>query len=624
MKRLLFACLLLLPTTAFSRVLIIDPSGTSASNQAEIRRQLGWITGILHTFNAPYDVVSWKAVRTDWLRREIYVNNFPGIGPDSVHYHALIVPCYDRNQYLNSTGTPARPDSLDLAAYNAQVPVIYFFDPSTPTTTPGTNDTTGVGSNLGYSAVRDTTYNVWAVGYPETWKEQVNPALMTSDGGTTFRIASGRYFRAILGYGAAGGHIDRDSVVRSMNAVRMGYTGPDTLSLWVTVGNAALASTAPCIHSTWHPATNGGDISQIMCALAMADSASGGNVFSDKRRVPLKIGLHIDDGFKRGRSNEGATGGIVGVPSDRVSPDSVAFKASIDSLATLAVPFVVGVEIDSLGFYGNDGPDAAWWERASPYVHYTIHAHHGATNNDPVAAAGVNFRVADLWGDQRARTAAAVAAGAASDSSIESMGLYGFLQLRARFGAGRVDHIGMPPFDDWSPTNLNAMTYDSLYSYASAGGFTGVRTNAACNSCNSYTPRTANYGIGQEQRTLRIRYGRNAGGNFRILAMNGYPNQGSKRYLNTALYTFGRCLNWAVLGINAMNTVPAQQNTSGEARCQICAIHAGDLGSDSNGTASRPGYYIFKQLVHQVRTINRLAGRTIVQIDYPQNIEPLP
>jgi len=63
-------------------------------------------------------------------------------------------------------------------------------------------------------------------------------------------------------------------------------------------------------------------------------------------------------------------------------------------------------------------------------------------------------------------------------------------------------------------------------------------------------------------------------------------------------------------------------------KLSVIEIRPADLGCTVAGATvpvpARPGYYMIKYAVNQVKAINKLAGRKVINIDYPENIIPAP
>jgi hypothetical protein len=59
-------------------------------------------------------------------------------------------------------------------------------------------------------------------------------------------------------------------------------------------------------------------------------------------------------------------------------------------------------------------------------------------------------------------------------------------------------------------------------------------------------------------------------------------------------------------------------------RLDVVLIRPGELGWKKNATSNvtRSGYFEVKWIVNQIRAINKLAGRTVIAITYPEDVTP--
>lgn len=531
-------------------------------------------------------------------------------------------------------------------------------------------------------------------------------------------------------------------------------TDPDTVSFWsilnvdatgVPIQFTGQAAAVPMtfVMPTYKYATISGEMTPYVAGLLRADSLSGGALFPESKRKTAQISIHIDDGWKRGNSRV-ASAGYGGIDVR----DTTALKASIDSLAVLGVPFVLGVEIDSLrscwldttstfaacytvgglsptlhtaearggatafirkfvgvsvgmlcsmrdslGRFttvtsvGADSTlelsarvnvtkstsswaifwdaskfgdamlyDGRWWARAGGLIRYTPHCHAGTTTangqiQEYQPAAGPYWRMQDIWGtNTRARSAWGGGTGLGQDSTFSFLAKRAFFLLDSTFGASRVDHVAMPPGDDWSPT-YNAtqgignwpipMSLDSLlFAWTWAGG-RGIRNNSATNT-SMVSQRLGSYGIytGTMDYTVTLPYtlsptdtSRTYPGYVYALGLKGtrgrfvscpsYPTTASS--ISYSRMTSGkgiRAFNSAFNGHIAMVPDPASTTQDQMAKAQVLAIHVSDLGTDAYGRSTRPGFYCIKYPVMASRAANAVGRWTAIRWVYPEELCP--
>lgn len=285
--------------------------------------------------------------------------------------------------------------------------------------------------------------------------------------------------------------------------------------------------------------------------------------------------------------------------------------------------------------------DGRWWARA-PLVHFTPHCHAGTTTaagqiQEWQPLAGPNWRMMDIWGtNARVRTAWGGGTGLGQDSTFSILAKRAFFLLDSTFGAGRVDHVAMPPGDDWSPTyNTTSgvafwplpMTMDSLlFAWDFAGG-RGIRNNSATVTA-LVSQRRGSYGVytGTMDYVVALTATGAAdhrGWRGRYVSCPSYPTVASS--ISYSRLTSGkgiRALNSVLLGRLALSATGTSTVADEFATAQIIAIHVSDLGGDKYGRPTRPGWYCIKYPVMASRAINAVATRPIVQVVYPEELCP--
>lgn len=285
--------------------------------------------------------------------------------------------------------------------------------------------------------------------------------------------------------------------------------------------------------------------------------------------------------------------------------------------------------------------DGRWWARA-PKVHYTPHCHAGTTTvsgqiQEYQPAEGPYWRMMDIWGtNQRTRIAWGGGTGLGRDSSFSVLAKRAFFLLDSTFGASRVDHVAMPPGDDWTPTYNTStgvgkwpipMTLDSLiFAWDFAGG-RGIRNNSASNA-SMVSQRLGSYGMysGVMDYTVNLTATGAAdhrGARGRFVACPSYPTTASlssysRLSAGKGIRAFNSMLNGHIFMIPDASASTAIQF----AKAPILAIHVSDLGGNPSGSPTRPGYYCIKYPVMASRAANAVARWTAIRWVYPEELCP--
>lgn len=779
MKRLLAAlaalCLLASSASAKGLVIVASTANNNANFANGMRPLENMFVSTLRGLGANFDVIraedlngsnlAFNAQVDSYLRHgKIWRNKMGAVSlaGDSMvtTYNPIIHLGFsgsDANYPSGGTSTTKyRPDSLTLVAYYPTVTHLFVSNPNHSANEFATTArcSTGVGAKTSYSISHDSTYNAYEVGNPgRTWKSYVRFLV----NGTR----STRGWRPILGSistrhespGEASNNYDNPCASCSYS------TNPDSIGgLWVinntdAAGRPIGGNAKPMIFCS--PArlftASDFDMGNVLTAIALADSFSGGGLLSGSTKTPAMLGIHIDDGWKRGDSNGGSGGGGIALS------DTTALKASIDSLAALNVPMVVGVECDSLGtgvwsdstityyacynlagsrnvlhtamgdkkfsrlsagmlsslvdangtmltvlsvgadstvtlsgdatslaasagsFVSFAGPnqttgnaalmDFKWWTRY-PQFHFTPHCHAGISGTfykTPPNTMTKYLRTIDLWGINLNRTAF---------GSVDSMLAYGlpdyaneandeqatywlskraFALLDSMVGSSRVDHLIMPPADDWTNSRINhsgtgtGNTVDSVMAAVALSGGTAVRSNAFSQNSSVVQNATSNTGYGyyinQQAWALRASgvptwvpvalYGTPCN----VLSCPGYQNTtnsvdpakgvGSARSWSSAVR--GQIGNYSNTLRGLFGGPMDEQQWTGSAtmgqnvKVSIQALHVGDLGSRqpaTGGELTRPGFYNLKYMVHSVNLANAHARQPLIVFAYPDQMVP--
>jgi len=702
MKRVLAAlaalCLLASGVSAKGLVIIASTSGNNANFANGIRPMENQWLSTLRGLGADFDVIrsdqltapaaSFNATIDAYLRHGKVWKN--GIGVYSATGDSIITT-YNPVIHLGYSSSDAnmtspagryRADSLTLACYYPTVTHLFVanmnhtnncFNTVANRCSLGTT-TVASAAAITYNARQDSTLNVYEVGNPSrTWKSvigfQVN-ATRTPKGWRPI-LATVTTRQEAVGGGTNNYDFPDPNSFDLINGGACAYrTNPDTVALWSILnrdptGVAIGGNAKPMFFCGATRVSNATDFDMgiVLTAIALVDSASGGGLLGGSTKVPALLGIHIDDGWKRGDSNGGEVGGGI------AWTDTTALKATIDSLAALAVPFVVGVEVDSLSEYANY--DGKWWGRA-PMAHFTPHCHSGvggpsagfAPKTQNVGTKYLNL--IDQWGISRTRYAFGSVDSALAYSMTDyvndvadSAATYwltkrAFALLDSTFGSGRVDHLVMPPGDDWTNSQIKHSTstgvnaVDSVIAAARLAGATGIRMNAysafsaviqSPNETNNYgyyiNPQVSSvHGTGSPAWVPVARYGDPCN----LLACFGYPTTSTtdkslphasgtswSRHVRRNPGDYSNSLR-GIFGGPFDESVWAGSATMGQnIRANIHALHVGDLGSRqpaTGGELTRPGFYNLKYLVNSVKMANAHALKPLVQFAYPDGMQP--
>jgi len=619
----------------------------SQREQTEARIQEAVLASLFARAGASADFIPVELAKTEFCRTGDFVMNFPSTNPDDVVHYDLVVHL---NMFYNLFGAEYpgyRPDSLTLTAKLPLVPQIFIAknSGSNPFQT-GAAESSGVafaGFQYDGSSWMDYGFTQYLVGSPYRWKAAGHSysivdtgTVVDANGIYSFQVVPGG-FRPLVAANTTPAHDqvcqDCDSIAVEINGAGGSVTRPatqDTLLVWArqnlhVLGKAGYPNGAA--QNIWvNPggATSVVNPALVMMALAYADTLTGGRVFDNRDELPLKAGIHIDDGWRR--SNRGITGGI--------HPDDIpVLRATIDSLISLKAPFVVGVAIDSMTVLA--GQDDVWWEQARDYVHYTPHTHGGVKSR---GASTERDSIIDIHGASRARALYNGDDCAQRDTTLYCLVKKSFQYLEAAFGPSRVDHILMPPTDDWTPTSITKTNagpgLDSLFWTYYRAGARGTRSNGSSTSTvmgevGYYTnpgvypvyevPSGPGFTAAPGVSTA------SSGGvrPFKVLMTNGYPANGATVWVDYSA-NLGSFISGFFLGVDKpfADYDPEIAGGSQFGYKTILALHVQDLaGSILNNAPMRPGWRLIKYPVNMFRAINKLDGRRVVDFVYPEAIE---
>ena len=623
---------------------------TNDGSPTYYRDLLATVRGTLDVLGVDYDIVSQSlnATKTHWLRtgQIVYNSGLP----------SAYVKSYDAVLHVGagvSNWGAYRPDSLmrvlSRASDNTLTDVRYNTVPQIFVMTNGILGGAGA-ADSSLSILSDKTDTsplgqvVWSPGNPFPYRAGVAKfTLLPSD----LASASGN-FRVLLRAGTAGGKLAYMNQLPSarpdsLPRIDSGTFNSDTAVVYART-LSSIPSAKPIIfvnHSDFQSAHT--DMAALLVALAYADSTVNGAILGTAKNIPVKVGIQIRGGFSRGTQ--------LGIPTSTggmTITDSTTFKASIDSLASLNVPMVLGVNIDSLDTYANY--DKRWWANA-PMVKYGVYQSTGIDST--VWGTGGNGKASfdnprDIFGVWRNRAAfgdSTIHSVQTADTSLAQLVRGAFSKLASTFGSGKVDRILMAPGDDWCPKNGLSMGVDSVVYGLSKGGARGVVVNPYRERIGVYT---AGQGFHQRPGNDPLVYNRSRAP-FKFLATPSYLDSGSVRFDNGNIGRYPTLVQtermWRDMmtgqgfGIyQAANPTNSQgvawtADSTRNVRARILTIHASDLQGgtrdkpDVNTPSTiplRPGWWVIKNFVNQVKTINSFAyrGKPLFVIAYPEDCEP--
>jgi len=646
-------CLLVMP--AAGRVLVMIPNDQNVDNNdgsGELRHTQALRAAVLAMLNATgvdYDIYGSKApaggrlgMITDFCRRGVVTYNCCGADSFQRSYEAVI---HVWNHAVNQHGNGYRPDSLFSSIKRPLVPQLFIVNSYSAWANACVCSLVVTGSSAGYNA--NTNYIGWSQRYRE------NSDLRYRSGFTdglklTSTVHIGDVYRMIVSGASNTGHaqtnrptvplpcIDCDSL---LNPVQ------DDSGVVVIQYNAYPCTGCPVpnvykpliIASGSHNADDQIDVGTIFMGLAALDSTCGGTII----KKPLQFSINIRGGFRR--NTQSVRGGIA-------PEDSVALKASIDSIATLGVPFTVGVNLDSVGTYASE---KFWWQRA-PTAHFAPESWSGVNDSAHVSSGtgggGANYGSSiDIWGRFRSRVA--VGSMDNTDSSLANMIRISLARTDSIF-TGKLDRAGLAASFDWAPRNIGAVGQDSLWYAIWKGGLTNVVFETQ--NAKSMPLRALSQGYMNQQTRMKSSIG---GEPIRILGTPMAPDSGSAAFdsghttdafanspvnswcKNTESLWSGlvglRMISVSVGNGHSSDTGPGSlnykdngvtDNTSSFSRASVFTIHAGDLGSGTRADAAtrptHPGWWAIKSLVNQAKIANLIANRKVVIIRYTEELTP--
>jgi hypothetical protein len=408
-----------------------------------------------------------------------------------------------------------------------------------------------------------------------------------------------------------------------------------------------------------------GDFPTILAALAHLDSLSGHKVLGDKI---IRIAPVVYGGLSRGPRhawNWNKTQGIF-------APDTAAFYACLDSLAALGIPVTFAVNVDSATAYARDVVKLKQY----PQFHFTPQVWDAV---DDSSTASLATFPQDIFGRWRKRAAF----GDSMNHSLYSGGADSSIAWQLKRALAMCDSIFQrpssrvlaAPADDWSPKQITGADaggtgIDSVFYAMQLAGFTGVVADAQDPDANasktgsgpSKTNPRGYYNVQSYFNSAKIPAVRN----FKILTHSGFSVMGGRaQYItftdSTAAAADGspgllyieiaRLWSAALLDFdNSYDTWPydntgvspthvhaysdIQQRKVDWTQAQginggrpvrhgnIYRLDCADLSGLPSGPPALNGYWTLRSAKRAMDVINKLAGRTVVMFDYPDNVTP--
>jgi len=416
-----------------------------------------------------------------------------------------------------------------------------------------------------------------------------------------------------------------------------------------------------------------GDWAILLCALAHLDSLSGHKVLGDKT---IRIAPVVYGGLARDNRHSWNWNKSQGIND----ADTSSFYAFLDSLASRPdIKITFAVNVDSATTYARDIIKM----KGITQARFTPQVWDGINDTSLTAYAGFPK---DIFGRYNRRAAYGDSATHAlynggSDSSIYWQLKRAKAMCDSLFG-GRTSKVLAAPADDWSPKQLlgafqngGGITIDSVMYAMQLAGFTGIIADAQdpdanASKTNSGPSKTNPRGYYNRQQLFSS--GSISGlRNFKILCHSGFnimggrsqaecfsgPGAGSgtidsssspPRSFFVIYKELGRLWSSNLLAYDeSMDLFPYDdpqtdlmwigndilhrkvdvtqaQRRSPIKHGNIVRLSCGDL-SGASGSGIVPAatmWHVLKAAANAMYVINKLAGRTVVTFDYPENIDP--
>lgn len=692
MRRVIAAALAALSLTAapaLARVAVVvhqAPNETTnlttnrADHQTAKQRALLYVTSFLDAYKASYDVIPARRAQTSIVKGGIIT----GFNGDSA-YSGVI--------WVGGTNTGTNPIagcfpcSLTISSNaGAMLPTVpQLFVPVSLAEAGFSNATscsTGSGGDAQDPGGQGPEYSIQRVwmpgyeGYKFGWVVGTQTAHTQNDKAGSGAIKGG--LRTLLGgsssnmttlvggYAIKGANVRpgwRDSVYApqdeaddigtglTMQGPTKGYYLIERLNRFGTATTYAANEYAPTMYAHWistaTPTTGGdggndvridGNPYPIWLGIAHMDSVANGWILG-RGAEPRSVAIQVSHGLMRGAWN--LSGGV--------RPDEPNMAAAVDSLASLGVPFAVGIPVlaDSVATYASS---LATWQRAR-LAKFAVQSSGGLSGSDEAGVKGATIvKPVDLFGRYRSRI---FYGDLAADTTLYEMLVAARGRLDSLVTASKRDNMLIAGGDDWSPYNWPASSgaRDSFACAASRAGFTGVASNADDDSLDAVTPSNP-YGGDARQRAVPV----GNGDRFIFATFPGVdphgaayghggraPDSGDSSWVQAYAHRSMRGLflpswfkdvkgpAWVKNTLALASPWYMEPGTNGTVSPRACTdtgtnlvrISAASLGYGGNGpSADMPGFYTVKYFVNMCKTLNFAAGRTLVRFVYPGELTP--
>lgn len=388
------------------------------------------------------------------------------------------------------------------------------------------------------------------------------------------------------------------------------------------------------------------DIPSVALCIARLDSLTGGGVI----KKPMQAAVVLTGAFARRGPNFLGAGGINPADTSNV-------WVAIDSTATLRnIKWTIGGNPDSAKTYASE---IAQWKKL-PNVRWTPWSLRGLSDTTKAGGYG-----ADPWGRYRNRPVA-VGPYVASDTSLSTLLRFNADSL-CRVVNGARSYTAVAPFDDWTPKNTRpfangsgSLPVDSVLYAVTQAQFSALVYNAQL-------PFTFNTMMGYKV-TQQGQYGSRLGSGtpftISMLGHTGMAIRGSafqQDMRQDSVLTPGSSNNCnALTGISTTNLImsaayenhrwwygltvrkyrdydfmcpwkfdawdgvntPLEDVLYDLKSASIIRVSASDFGSGGHPRPTRPGYWALKSLYNSFQAINQVAGRTVCQFVWPEDLQP--
>lgn len=399
-----------------------------------------------------------------------------------------------------------------------------------------------------------------------------------------------------------------------------------------------------------------GEMSIALSVLAVLDSASGGRVFGDK---PVIMAPVMDKGLHRGQRRG---------PNGIFAADTAGHYAIVDSLKANGIPLTVAfdTDLDTLAAYSRDLIKYA----QAPSIHFTPQVWTGVMDTTKASGSTSLMRQRDVFGRWRNRAAYGDSLRhtvTGSDTTLAA-GLYAMRvrgdSILTAYGVSgsRISRIAMAPDDDWSPLLLRRSACmcpcpDSVLYAVKQAGFAGIVVDvqdpeANANRGGAYANTNPRGWFAKE-----MNYRSKLLSDFKLLGHAGYPWMGGRAQYSTfsdstapfdslvvgiqymelarawyaAFNEQDRSFDvWPYDNVSLVNVWPYWVNNhfhvtdflvGMKGKAHIIRFSASDFSGAPAAPAAN-GYHVLKSIQQACLAINGLAGRTIVRLGYPDEINP--